>query len=198
MCRISRFCWGRSAITVGAIVGMMVPATRPERNLVGAVRENLEASARHAIGEAGERVVRVAESRCRHGPERGPPRGLGSGQRGASSRSIARACCRCRGPRAPSRRGDQRRWRRRRSARAVRRSGACRQWRTRPFFTRRDQLQHPARTWAERLSSSRLDWLRRSSLDRGGRRSAFSVGLDRLTSAPVRDRTGSWISTDVP
>ena len=53
---------GAIGITVGAVVGMMVPATRTERNLVGAVRENLEASARHAVGEAGERVARVAES----------------------------------------------------------------------------------------------------------------------------------------
>ena len=53
---------GALGITVGAVIGMLMPSTRPERRLVGSLRESLGASAREVAGEARQRVVRVGET----------------------------------------------------------------------------------------------------------------------------------------
>ena len=53
---------GAMGITVGAVIGMLVPSTRPERRLVGSLRESLGDTAREVAGEARQRVVRVGET----------------------------------------------------------------------------------------------------------------------------------------
>lgn len=53
---------GALGITVGAVIGMLVPSTRPERRLVGSLRESLGDTAREVAGEARQRVARVGET----------------------------------------------------------------------------------------------------------------------------------------
>ena len=53
---------GALGITVGAVIGMLVPSTRPERRLVGSLRESLGDTAREVAGEARQRVVRVGQT----------------------------------------------------------------------------------------------------------------------------------------
>jgi hypothetical protein len=53
---------GVLGLTVGAVLGMLVPATRYEREHLGDVRESLRERAREAAGEVGQRAMRVAES----------------------------------------------------------------------------------------------------------------------------------------
>ena len=80
---------GALGITVGAVIGMMVPSSRHERRLVGAMRENLSESARQIVGDAGQRISRVAETvresaeeaARRDGLERTDARGLATAAR---------------------------------------------------------------------------------------------------------------------
>ena len=51
---------GALGITVGAVIGLMVPSSRQERRLVGAMRENLSETAREAASDYGQRISRVA------------------------------------------------------------------------------------------------------------------------------------------
>ena len=53
---------GALGITVGAVIGMLVPSTRYERRVVGSLRDSLGDTAREVAGEARQRVVRVAET----------------------------------------------------------------------------------------------------------------------------------------
>jgi hypothetical protein len=53
---------GVLGVTVGAVLGMLVPSTRYEREMLGSVRRDLQERARGAIGEAGQGAVRVAEA----------------------------------------------------------------------------------------------------------------------------------------
>ena len=53
---------GALGITVGAVIGMLVPSTRYERRIVGSLRDSLGDTAREVAGEARQRVVRVAET----------------------------------------------------------------------------------------------------------------------------------------
>ena len=80
---------GALGVTVGAVLGLMVPSSRHERRIVGAMRENFGETARLAVGEAGERVARVAgtvvdtaqEAARREGFERTDGPGLASATR---------------------------------------------------------------------------------------------------------------------
>ena len=84
---------GALGVTVGAVLGLMVPSSRHERRLVGAMRENFGETARLAVGEAGERVARVAgtvvdtaqEAARREGFERTDATGLGVGRHASVS-----------------------------------------------------------------------------------------------------------------
>ena len=58
---------GALGVTVGAAIGLLVPASRQERRVVGAMRENLMESAREAVGEAGQRAYPRGAVRHRHG-----------------------------------------------------------------------------------------------------------------------------------
>lgn len=53
---------GALGITVGAVIGMLVPASRYERRMAVSVREQLGDTARDVAGEAGRRALRVAET----------------------------------------------------------------------------------------------------------------------------------------
>lgn len=53
---------GAIGITVGAAIGMLIPASRYERRMVGSLREQIGDTARGVAGEAGRRAMRVAET----------------------------------------------------------------------------------------------------------------------------------------
>jgi hypothetical protein len=53
---------GALGVTLGAVVGMLLPSTRYERQMFGNVREGLKDTAREAVGELGQRAARVAET----------------------------------------------------------------------------------------------------------------------------------------
>lgn len=53
---------GALGVTVGAVIGLMVPSSRQERRFVGAMRENLSETAREAASDYGQRISRVAGS----------------------------------------------------------------------------------------------------------------------------------------
>ena len=53
---------GALGVTLGAVVGMLLPSTRYERQMFGNVREGLKDTAREAMGDVGQRVARVAET----------------------------------------------------------------------------------------------------------------------------------------
>ena len=53
---------GALGITVGAVIGMLVPSTRYERRVVGTLRDSLGDAAGEVAGDARQRVVRVAET----------------------------------------------------------------------------------------------------------------------------------------
>lgn len=53
---------GVLGVAVGAALGMLVPATRYEREMLGNVRRDLAERARDLAGEAGQGVVRAAEA----------------------------------------------------------------------------------------------------------------------------------------
>ena len=53
---------GALGLTVGAVIGMLVPSTRQERRVVSSLRDSLGETAREVAGEARQRVVRVAET----------------------------------------------------------------------------------------------------------------------------------------
>ena len=53
---------GALGITVGAVIGMLLPASRYERRMAVSVREQLGDTARDVAGEAGRRALRVAET----------------------------------------------------------------------------------------------------------------------------------------
>ena len=53
---------GALGITVGAAMGMLLPSSRYERRMAASLRDSLGDSAREAVGEAGRRVARVAET----------------------------------------------------------------------------------------------------------------------------------------
>jgi gas vesicle protein len=53
---------GVLGLTVGAVLGMLVPPTRYEREIAGDLRRSLGEQAREAAGEIGQRVTRVAET----------------------------------------------------------------------------------------------------------------------------------------
>jgi hypothetical protein len=53
---------GALGVTLGAVVGMLLPSTRYERQVFGNVREGLKDTAREAMGDVGQRVARVAET----------------------------------------------------------------------------------------------------------------------------------------
>jgi ElaB/YqjD/DUF883 family membrane-anchored ribosome-binding protein len=53
---------GAIGVTVGAVIGMLVPASRYERRLAGSLRGQLSDSAREAASEAARGVGRVAEA----------------------------------------------------------------------------------------------------------------------------------------
>jgi hypothetical protein len=49
-------------ITVGALLGMLVPRTRYEREMLGEMREGLRERAKEAVSDLGQRAGRVAET----------------------------------------------------------------------------------------------------------------------------------------
>jgi ElaB/YqjD/DUF883 family membrane-anchored ribosome-binding protein len=49
-------------VTVGALLGMLVPRTRYEREMLGDMREGLRERAREAVSDLGQRAGRVAET----------------------------------------------------------------------------------------------------------------------------------------
>jgi hypothetical protein len=53
---------GALGVAVGAMIGLLVPPSRYERELAGSVRDNLGEAAREAMQQAGRRVSRVAET----------------------------------------------------------------------------------------------------------------------------------------
>ena len=53
---------GALGITVGAVIGLLVPSSRYERRVAGSLRDSLGESARQVAGDAGQRVARVASS----------------------------------------------------------------------------------------------------------------------------------------
>jgi Protein of unknown function (DUF3618) len=53
---------GALGVAVGAMIGLLVPPSRYERELAGSVRDNLGEIAREAMQEAGRRVTRVADT----------------------------------------------------------------------------------------------------------------------------------------
>jgi hypothetical protein len=53
---------GALGLTLGAVVGMLLPPTRYERQMFGNVREGFKDTAREAMGDVGQRVARVAET----------------------------------------------------------------------------------------------------------------------------------------
>lgn len=73
---------GALGLTVGAILGMLVPPTRYEREMLSGVRDTMRERAREAVREAGDRVARVAgevvgtaqEASRREGLQVGDPR----------------------------------------------------------------------------------------------------------------------------
>ena len=53
---------GALGITVGAVIGLLAPSSRYERQLTGSWRESLGDTARQVVGDAGQRAARVASS----------------------------------------------------------------------------------------------------------------------------------------
>ena len=53
---------GALGITVGAVIGLLVPSSRYERRVAGSLRDSLGETARQVAGDAGQRVARVASS----------------------------------------------------------------------------------------------------------------------------------------
>ena len=53
---------GALGITIGAVIGLLVPSSRYERRLAGSLRDSLGETARQVAGDAGQSVARVASS----------------------------------------------------------------------------------------------------------------------------------------
>ena len=53
---------GALGITVGAVIGLLVPSSRYERRVAGSLRDSLGETARQVAGDAGQSVARVASS----------------------------------------------------------------------------------------------------------------------------------------
>jgi hypothetical protein len=69
---------GVLGVTVGAVLGMLVPATRYEREVLGNVRRDLAERARDVAGEAGQGVMRAAEAMLDTAHEAAQREGLAS------------------------------------------------------------------------------------------------------------------------
>ena len=53
---------GALGLSVGAVIGILLPASRYERRVAGTVRERLGEAAREAVGDARDRAMRVADT----------------------------------------------------------------------------------------------------------------------------------------
>ena len=53
---------GALGLSVGAVIGLLLPASRYERRVAGTVRERLGEAARDAVGDARDRAMRVADT----------------------------------------------------------------------------------------------------------------------------------------
>ncbi|MEK0084440.1 DUF3618 domain-containing protein [Benzoatithermus flavus] len=53
---------GVLGVTVGAILGMLIPPTRYEREMLGSIRQDFKEQAREMAGQAGQGVMRAAEA----------------------------------------------------------------------------------------------------------------------------------------
>jgi ElaB/YqjD/DUF883 family membrane-anchored ribosome-binding protein len=76
---------GALGVTVGAVIGMLVPASRYERRMAASVREQLGDTAREVAGETGRRALRVAETVLDTAHESARREGLGD----VSGRGLA-------------------------------------------------------------------------------------------------------------